>query len=84
MERLDRVDRTALPKGESGRPSYPLMAILRVRLMQNWFGAMIWQAITALKWVTGRKRPIANLAVCWTLPFQSGVTPAFVQLMPTA
>ncbi|SDH11243.1 transposase, IS4 family /transposase, IS5 family [Pseudomonas benzenivorans] len=26
------------PKGESGRPSYPLMAMLRVHLMQNWFG----------------------------------------------
>lgn len=26
------------PKGEGGRPSYPLMAILRVHLMQNWFG----------------------------------------------
>ena len=26
------------PKGEGGRPAYPLMAILRVHLMQNWFG----------------------------------------------
>jgi IS5 family transposase len=26
------------PKGEGGRPSYPLMAILRVHLLQNWFG----------------------------------------------
>nr|WP_263145139.1 IS5 family transposase [Pseudomonas sp. RIT-PI-AD] len=26
------------PKGESGRPSYPLMAMLRAHLMQNWFG----------------------------------------------
>lgn len=26
------------PKGESGRPAYPLMAMLRVHLMQNWFG----------------------------------------------
>ena len=26
------------PKGEGGRPSYPLMAMLRVHLMQNWFG----------------------------------------------
>ena len=26
------------PKGEGGRPAYPLMAVLRVHLMQNWFG----------------------------------------------
>ena len=26
------------PKGEGGRPAYPLMALLRVHLMQNWFG----------------------------------------------
>ena len=26
------------PKGAGGRPAYPLMAILRVHLMQNWFG----------------------------------------------
>lgn len=26
------------PKGEGGRPAYPLMAMLRVHLMQNWFG----------------------------------------------
>ena len=26
------------PKGEGGRPAYPLMATLRVHLMQNWFG----------------------------------------------
>ena len=26
------------PKGEGGRPSYPLTAILRVHLLQNWFG----------------------------------------------
>lgn len=26
------------PKGEDGRPAYPLMAMLRVHLMQNWFG----------------------------------------------
>lgn len=26
------------PKGEGGRPSYLLMAMLRVHLMQNWFG----------------------------------------------
>ena len=26
------------PKGKGGRPAYPLMAILRVHLMQNWFG----------------------------------------------
>lgn len=26
------------PKGDGGRPSYPLMAVLRVHLMQNWFG----------------------------------------------
>ncbi|WAC46440.1 IS5 family transposase [Pseudomonas sp. SL4(2022)] len=26
------------PKGEGGRPSNPLMAMLRVHLMQNWFG----------------------------------------------
>ena len=25
-------------KGQGGRPSYPLMAILRVHLLQNWFG----------------------------------------------
>ncbi|MEG1814616.1 IS5 family transposase [Pseudomonas sp.] len=26
------------PKSEGGRPAYPLMAMLRVHLMQNWFG----------------------------------------------
>ncbi|MDD1976207.1 IS5 family transposase [Pseudomonas tussilaginis] len=26
------------PKGDGGRPAYPLMAVLRVHLMQNWFG----------------------------------------------
>ncbi len=26
------------PKGEGGRPAYPLMPMLRVHLMQNWFG----------------------------------------------
>jgi len=26
------------PTGEGGRPAYPLMAMLRVHLMQNWFG----------------------------------------------
>ncbi|WP_428481004.1 transposase [Pseudomonas chlororaphis] len=26
------------PKGDGGRPAYPLMAMLRVHLMQNWFG----------------------------------------------
>ncbi len=26
------------PKGEDGRPAYPLMAMLRVHLLQNWFG----------------------------------------------
>lgn len=26
------------PKGEGGRPAYPLVAMLRVHLMQNWFG----------------------------------------------
>ncbi len=26
------------PEGEGGRPAYPLMAMLRVHLMQNWFG----------------------------------------------
>ena len=26
------------PKGNGGRPAYPLMAMLRVHLMQNWFG----------------------------------------------
>ncbi|GID03300.1 hypothetical protein TMM008_05020 [Pseudomonas sp. 008] len=26
------------PKSEGGRPAYPLMAMLRVRLMQSWFG----------------------------------------------
>ncbi len=26
------------PKGEGGRPAYALMTMLRVHLMQNWFG----------------------------------------------
>jgi len=26
------------PKGDGGRPAYPLMTMLRVHLMQNWFG----------------------------------------------
>ncbi len=29
---------THYSKGEGGRPAYPLMAMLRVHLMQNWFG----------------------------------------------
>ena len=35
------------PKGEGGRPAYPLMAMLRVHLMQNWFG--YFQAIRQWK-----------------------------------
>ena len=27
-----------IAKGEGGRPAYPLMAMLRIHLMQNWFG----------------------------------------------
>ena len=38
----DRGIRTLIephyPKGEGGRPAYPLMAMLRIHLMQNWFG----------------------------------------------
>src|SRR5471032_2728672 len=26
------------PKGDGGRPAYPLMTMLRAHLMQNWFG----------------------------------------------
>lgn len=26
------------PKGDGVRPAYPLMAVLRIHLMQNWFG----------------------------------------------
>lgn len=26
------------PKGEGSHPAYPLMAMLRVYMMQNWFG----------------------------------------------
>jgi IS5 family transposase len=26
------------PKGEGGRPAYPLLAMLRVHLLKNWFG----------------------------------------------
>ena len=26
------------PRGDGGRPAYPLMAMLSVHLMQNWFG----------------------------------------------
>ncbi len=33
----DRLDRTALTESEGGRPAYPLMAMPRVHLLQNWF-----------------------------------------------
>ena len=36
--RLMEVIEPHYPKGEGGRPAYPLMAMLRVHLMQNWFG----------------------------------------------
>jgi IS5 family transposase len=34
------ADRTVThyPKGDGGRPAYPLLAMLRAHLMQNWFG----------------------------------------------
>src|SRR5690606_7646465 len=38
MEGFGCLDRAPLPQGEGGRPAYPLMAMLRVHLMQNWFG----------------------------------------------
>ncbi len=39
VEGLDCFDRANhYPKGEGGRPTYPLMAMLRVHLLQNWFG----------------------------------------------
>ena len=31
------------PKGDGGRPAYPLIAMLRVHLMQNWFGYSEWK-----------------------------------------
>jgi IS5 family transposase len=38
VEGLDCLIEPHYPKGEGGRPAYPLMAMLRVHLMQNWFG----------------------------------------------
>ncbi len=40
------------PKGEGGRPAYPLMAMLRVHLLQNWFGY-------------STKPPFSTSAACW-------------------
>ncbi len=38
MERVDRLIEPHYPKGEGGRPADPLMTMLRVHLLQNWFG----------------------------------------------
>ena len=38
MEGIDCLIEPHYPKGEGGRPAYPLMAMLRIHLMQNWFG----------------------------------------------
>lgn len=38
VDELGRLDERHYPKGEGGRPAYPLMAVLRIHLMQNWFG----------------------------------------------
>lgn len=38
MERSDRLTEPHYPKGQGGHPACPLMAMLRIHLMQKWFG----------------------------------------------
>ncbi|UXH62470.1 transposase [Pseudomonas aeruginosa] len=66
------------PKGEGGRPAYPLMAMLRVHLLQNWFGysdPAMEEALyetTILRQFAGRawsvsptKPPSSTSVACW-------------------
>ncbi|MCP1489876.1 IS5 family transposase [Pseudomonas fluorescens] len=66
------------PKGEGGRPAYPLMAMLRVHLMQNWFGysdpameeaqyeTTILRQFSGLTWSEFRMKPLSSTSVaCW-------------------
>ncbi|MCK7001930.1 transposase [Enterobacter kobei] len=66
------------PKGEGDRPAYPLMAMLRIHLMQNWFGysdPAMEEALyetTILRQLAGRawsvfltKPPSSTSVVCW-------------------
>ncbi|WP_227525574.1 IS5 family transposase [Klebsiella pneumoniae] len=66
------------PKGEGGRPAYPLMAMLRVHLLQNWFGysdPAMEEALyetTILRQFAGLnleripdETTILNFAACW-------------------
>lgn len=66
------------PKGEGGRPAYPLMAMLRVHLLQNWFGysdPAMEEALyetTILRQFAGlnpsaspTKPPFSTSAACW-------------------
>ncbi|WP_347505250.1 IS5 family transposase [Pseudomonas anguilliseptica] len=50
------------PKGEGGRPAYPLMAMLRVHLMQNWFGYSD-PAMEEALYETTILRPFAGLSL---------------------
>ncbi len=49
------------PKDEGGRPAYPLMAMLRVHLMQNWFG----YSDPAMERWSGRSLPAAVRIRSW-------------------
>ncbi len=66
------------PKGEGGRPAYPLMAMLRVHLLQNWFGysdpameealyeTTILRQFAGLNWsASPTKPPFSTSAACW-------------------
>lgn len=58
------------PKGEGGRPAYPLMAMLRVHLMQNWFGYSD-PAMKESLYETTILRQFAGLHLAW-LPDPDG------------
>lgn len=70
MEGVDCLDRASYPKGEGGRPAYPLVAMLRVHLMQNWFGYSD-PAMEESLYETTILRQFAGLHLAW-LPHPDG------------
>ena len=62
------------PKGEGGRPAYPLMAMLRVHLLQNWFGGLDWQRLALA--LVGTGALLIGLLALWLLkPWQQRPDP---------
>ena len=68
--RLEALIEPSYPKGERGRPPYPLSAMLRCYLMQNWFGYSDPAMEDALYEVTCLRR-FAGLEVATGLPDES-------------